>query len=120
LVGSIWGGNFRKQQLAFACVEIKLHPTHGMELGFIIERFEKYSHPFLFEEDIMLRCTSKGDNTNKKARIFPIKKTGSIKKRPLVSGKQCILQFEGNIKMLIGVIEVIQVLDHALHDWINL
>jgi hypothetical protein len=61
----------------------------------------------------------KGDNANQKARIFPTTKDGSARKRPVVSGEQLLLQFGSNIKMLPGIVEVIQVSDNALHDWIK-
>lgn len=90
-----------------------------MELGFIIERSANSAHPILFEEEIMLRCTSEGDNTNQKAGIFPFRKTESVKKCPVVSGEQLLLQFEKNMKMLTRIVEVIQVSDNSLHDWIK-
>ena len=102
-----------------ASAEVKFHPTTGMELGFIIEKSGKWANLVFFEEEIILRCTSEGDNTKRKVRIFPITKDGYIKKRLVVLDEQVLLQFGSNIKILPVIVEVVQVLDNALHDWIK-
>jgi hypothetical protein len=118
-LATIWGGNSGKKKLLFAGSEIKFQPSSGMESVFIIERSEKSSHLIFFEEEIILRCIGEGDNTNQKERILPFTKDGSVRKRPVVSGEQLILQFGSNRKMLPGIVEVIQVSENALHDWIK-
>ena len=60
-------------KLLFVGAEVKFHPTAGMESGFIIVKYEKSANLVFFEE-IILRCTSEGDNTKQKVRIFPITK----------------------------------------------
>ena len=74
-------------KLLFAGAEVKFHPDTGMESGFIIVKSEKLTNLILFEEDIILRCTSEGDNTKQKVRIFPITNAGSFllqKKHPVL------------------------------------
>jgi hypothetical protein len=63
-LATILGGNLGKQKLLFTGSEIKFQPSFGMESVFIIESFEKSSHLISFEEEIILRCIGKGDNTN--------------------------------------------------------
>ena len=87
------------------------------QLRFIIE-IGKSAHPILFEEEIMLRGTGECDITNQKAKIFPIGKDGSVKRRPVLSGEQVTLQV-GNSRKLSGVIKVIQISDNAPHEWIK-
>ena len=118
-LGTIWGSNSGKRKLLFSGVEIKFHPSSGMESSFIIEGSEKYAHPILFEEEITLRHAGEGDNKIQKARILPTRKDGSIKKRPVLSGEQLILQFGSNRKLLPGTVEVINVSDYPINEWIK-
>ena len=65
-------------KLLFAGAEVKFHPAVGMESGFIIVKFGKLTNLVFFEEEIILRCTSEGDNAEQKVRIFPTTKDGSF------------------------------------------
>ena len=77
-------------KLLFAGAEVKFHPAARMESGFIIVKTGKLANLVFFEEEIILRCTSEGDNTKQKVRIFPITKYGSYllqKKCPVLSNE---------------------------------
>ena len=93
-----------------------------MESGFIILKYRKPNNLVFFEEEIILRCTSEGDNTKQKVRIFPITKDGCFllqKKRPVLSNEQVLLQFGSSKKILPMIVEVVQLSYNALHDWIK-
>ena len=82
--------------VSYSGVEVKFDLAAGMESGFIIVKSEKSANLVFFEEEIILRCTSEGDNRKQKVRIFPITKYGSFllqKKRPVLSNEQVLLQF---------------------------
>ena len=99
-------------KLRFAGAEVKFHHATGMESRFIIVKSEKLADVVFFEQEIILRCTSEGDNTKQKVRIFPITKYGSFllqKKRPMLSNEQVLLQFGSNNKILPMIVEVVQV-----------
>ena len=98
-------------KLLFAGAEVKFHLAAGMESGFIIVKSGKLSNLVFFEEEIILRCTSEGDNTKQKVRIFHITKYGSFllqKKRPMLSNEQVLLQFGSSKKILPMIVEVVQ------------
>ena len=87
-------------KLLFAGVEVKFHPIAGMESRFMIVKSEKPTN-LVFFENIILRCTSEGDNTKQKIRIFPITKDGSFllqKKHPVLSNEQVLFQFGSSKK----------------------
>ena len=99
-------------KLLFAGAEVKFHLATGMESGFNIVKYRKSAKLVFFEEEIILRCTSEGDNTKQKVRIFPITKYGSFllqKKRPVLSNEQVLLQFGSKKNILPVIFEVIQV-----------
>ena len=99
-------------KIIFVGAEVKFHPVIGMELGFIIVKYEKWAYLVFFEEEIILRCTSEGDNTKQKVRIFPITKYGSFllrKKHPMLSNEYVLIQFESSKKIFLVIVEVIHV-----------
>ena len=99
-------------KLIFAGAEVKFHLATGMESRFIIVKYGKLANLVFFEEEIILRCTSEGDNTKQKVRIFPITKYGSFllqKKHPVLSNEQVLLQFGSSKQILPMFVEAVQV-----------
>jgi hypothetical protein len=111
---SNWRRNSGRQKQLFVGSEIKFHPTDGVDSRdsrFIVESSGKSAQPIMLEEEILLRCTDKGGNTEK-ARVS---KSGVTEKRPVVSGEEVILKVKSE-RTLKGILEVSE---DALREWVK-